>query len=269
MDNLSITDVDTSTEMFSFSAQGQTMTWKVSTVCTIPLLEAMMANRVGQSRNKEGLVCTDMKPKLLYACLSYADTGYGSPAVLLTKLSTLVAVEDLITMMDYLGIVHKVPLISTVEDLKGLELRLKNIKSETMEKVARRTYEPSGDVPDRYAARDAAAELCFSMARSCLDLTDQKIKAKVTTDVLFIVSHAKTFGPRMRTHVWNTFDELVGLTPKQRQNQFERWISMEALAFECNEHVKTDHESDDAKSETDGECSDGHIQLYYDDDSDY
>jgi hypothetical protein len=241
------------------------MKWKSSTVRTIPLLEAMMSNRVGQMRKDEGLVCTDMDPKLLYACLSFADTNYLSPAVLLTKLSKTIDVEDLLALLDYLGIEDKISKVSTVEELKVLKVRLKDIKRETLGRVAR-MHVPSGDIPHRDKARDAAVELCFSMARSCLDVTSNKTKSKLTTDVIFVVSHAKTFGPRLRTHVWKTFDRIVTLTPNQREKQFSKWTSNEALAFECNQENDSDDTSSVGCSDvTDGDCSDGYIEKYDED----
>jgi len=93
---------------------------------------------------------------------------------------------------------HSLPVVSGVEELKELEKRLKGVREQGWDKMTRHCYEP-GDAPDRGGARDAA--LAFSLVRGTLNLSSNQISQKVHTDVLFIVSHAKSFGPRLRTHV--------------------------------------------------------------------
>jgi hypothetical protein len=56
-----------------------------------------------------------MCPKVLYACLSYAESGFQSPCLLLTKLSTTVTVEELLELVDYLGISDRVTHVQNIE----------------------------------------------------------------------------------------------------------------------------------------------------------
>ena len=76
------------------------------------------------------------------------------------------------------------------------------MKSESYDK-----YGPCGDVPDRQGAREVAETLCFTILRWSVDVLENKIQPKLTTDVQFVVAHAATFGPRIRTHIWRAFQD--------------------------------------------------------------
>ena len=209
-------------EEFELVAQGTLIKVKVPVVQSIPLLEAMMMSRVQQKRDNDGRVCTHtMNPKALYPCLCFAESGFESPALLLTKSSKTVSVCKLLDLVEHLGLINEFHLLKDMDQLKALESKLKDIKEETFVRVARKTYAPSGDIPDRLGARDAAAILCFSLARQTinLSLSNNHLRQKVQTDVLFVLSHAKTFGPRIRTNIWNEFNKLHSLTTKQMKQE--------------------------------------------------
>jgi hypothetical protein len=144
-----------------------------------------------------------MNPNLLYACLEYAKPAEKTTRVLLTKLYSKESVTELVEFTDYIAL--KLPTVSSVDELKELDKRLRDIRQETIEKAARKTYYRTYDFPDRIGARDAAAILCFSLEKQTLSLSVHTVKQKIITDVLFVVSHAKTLGPRLRTHVWKSF----------------------------------------------------------------
>ena len=144
--------------------------------------------------------------------------------------------------------------------MKELEESLKDTKSQEMIKMARDCYAP-GVGPDRDSARDAAAVLAFSIALDAIDLSTSKIRNKVQMDVLHVVSHARSFGPRLRTHIWRVFNERTTLTTKQ-EKIFDRWVSDEGLSFDFYEH-----KSGDDASNMDGDCSTGSIHGYYEYDS--
>lgn len=239
-------------EEITISARGTLIKARGSIFNNVPLLETMLAERIPQTKDNFGHLCIDLDPKVLHACVSFGASGFGSPGLLLTKLSVSVEISELMTTADYLMIDMKT--ISSLKELKILELSLKDVKNETMWKVARHTYEPTGDTPDRHGARDASAELCFSLNKQTLNLNDNQIKSKITTDVLFVVSHAKTFGPRIRTHIWHEFQKVVSLTARQMR-MFDEWVSDRGLKFDFNQYDDSDADSD----HTDGDCSDGAI----------
>ena len=80
-------------------------------------------------------------------------------------------------------------------------------------------YGPCGDVPDRQGAREVAATLCFTILRWSVDVLENKIQPKLTTDVQFVVAHAATSGPRIRTHIWRAFQDKGKLSQPQYQRQ--------------------------------------------------
>ena len=143
-----------------------------------------------------------------------------------------------------------------------MEIQLRNVKGQEMFKEARHCFVP-GSAPDRLGARNAAASIVCSFVQGSLNLQDNRIRQKVMTDVLFIVSHAKTFGPRLRTHSWNEFERIVTLTNGQVK-QFERWTSPDALKFDFNRDDENDENSENDDSQSDGECSSGLIHQYFD-----
>lgn len=130
-------------------------------------------------------------------------------------------------------------------------------KAEQMERVARRTYCRSGDIHDRTGARDAAAKLCFSIIKQSLPMHENKVRKKVVTDVLYVVSHAKTFGPRLRRHIWKTIESKVRLTPGQLK-QFAEWVTEDALSLDFYSHDDSDEEG----SRTDCDCTTGSIHEH-------
>ena len=89
-------------------------------------------------------------------------------------------------------------------------------------------YGPCGDVPDRQGAREVAVTLCFTILRWSVDVLENKIQPKLTTDVQFVVAHAATFGPRIRTHIWRAFQDKGKLSQPQYQRQFEQWLTADA-----------------------------------------
>ena len=198
----------------------------------IPYLQPILDGRFSQKKDEDGNIIIDVDPDSFYSCMAFAESSFKQPTLLLTTLSKKKnGVEDLISTADYIGI--DIPYISTLDELLELEKALRDVKGETFVKIYRKTYEPSGEIPDRMGARDAAATLCFSIAKQTLPISsNNKIHQKVVTDTLFILSHARTFGPRLRTHVWAEFQKVVTLTDKQRNKQFGQWISKDALEFD-------------------------------------
>ncbi|KAL7575551.1 hypothetical protein ACA910_020127 [Epithemia clementina (nom. ined.)] len=231
----------------------------------IPYFQPLLSGR--WEKGDGGLSCS-LKRNVLYACLAYAESNLKNPAVLLTKLeSTSGSVPELIRAMEFLCL--SVPKVSTLDELCQLEKALKDTKAEEMTKIARRTYERSYEIPDRCGARNAAAKLCFSLVQQSLDATNSnKIRSKIVNDVLYVVSHARTFGPRLRKHLWRTFEMIFTLTVKQ-QKQFDQWVAGDALDFDLH---KDSDDKDERGSCTDGEGTTGSIHQddeCYGSDEDY
>mmetsp|Transcript_12615 Transcript_12615/g.15894 ORF Transcript_12615/g.15894 Transcript_12615/m.15894 type:complete len:288 (+) Transcript_12615:137-1000(+) len=224
-------------DIFTFIAQNTMFKVRTAFLKRIPFFESMISFRAKQTRNEEGHVLTDMNPDVLHACISNAQSGFLDSSLLLTKLSIKVSIRDLCTLADYLGItLPTIPTSSGLRHLIDLEEDLK-------------------DKRDWSIDRDAAAKLCFTIRNHSLDHNDNKIKSKLTNDVLFIVSHGHTFGPRIRTHIWRTFQDNFSLTVKQMK-QFKKWTSLEDLASDVN------------ASDCDGgsDCTDADCRRYLPDD---
>lgn len=84
--------------------------------------------------------------------------------------------KDIVDLSEYLC--ESLPVLKDEDGLKKLEERLKNVHQQEWE-ATRRCYEP-GVAPDRGEARDAAAQLAFSLARGTIDLSANKIRTKVS-----------------------------------------------------------------------------------------
>ena len=128
------------------------------------------------------------------------------------------SVCKLLDLVEHLGLIDEFHLLKDKDQLKALESRVRMVR------IARRTYAPSGDIPHRLGARVAAAILCFPLARQTmnLSLSNHQLRRKVQTDVLFFMSYAKTFGPRIRTNICHEFNKLHALTTKQMK-QWNKW----------------------------------------------
>jgi hypothetical protein len=103
-----------------------------------------------------------------------------------------------------------------------LDQMLKDTKiiEETI-RVGRRTYETNVlHCPNRDGACDAATILCLNF--SSIDLKQLRLKSKVFDQLLYILSHSKTFSDRLRCHVWDIITSAKVFSHKQMQ-QIVRW----------------------------------------------
>jgi hypothetical protein len=211
-------------QQYCIMARGQLLTLQSKAILKeLPLLETMSTTYVPQERTSNGVLVVDEDPDILMACLYFAETRPDySPSTLLIGLATRCTVKELVDRLDYLCM--KDFTISTPDQLQNLERTLKNIK---LDRRPWKCYR----APDARLARDAAAILCLSIAKCTLPLdSDSTMRQKVTNDVLFVLSHTKTFPSRIRTHLWQCFSSLYTLTTKQ-EKLFGRWISDEGLAY--------------------------------------
>jgi len=220
-------------EHVTISARGEQVVASKKVIMSIPYFESLLSGRWECDRE----LSIDADPTVFKAFIAYACDNHKNMSLLLTKLPRGNLVQDIIDLSDFLC--RSLPLVDNLEELNELEKRLKNIKKHFIS-------------PKRNEARNAAAQLAFSLIRGSIDLSNNRLRSKVFNNVLFVVSRAKIFGPRLRTHLWRVYDELVNLTPKQ-EKQFEEWVSDRGLSFEFNKR------DDDDGSMTDGDCSTGSV----------
>lgn len=219
--------IATDKNVMIISARGRLVKGNETCFRMVPFLNQTLFLDCQDSHQKddEGNILLDIHPESFYACIAYAHSAFMLQSLLLTKLSTgsgSGSVQELICTADHLGI--NIPTISTMDELVDLEKDLRNGKDDCEEG------------PDRSSARDAAARLCFSIAKGSIPMLssneNNKIKQKVVTDTLFIVSHQRIFGPRLRTHLWMEFEKVITLTDKQRSKQFAEWVSDDGLKYD-------------------------------------
>jgi hypothetical protein len=200
-------------------ARGERLVLTRRVVKRLPLLETMFTTSFPQKRTTDGAIHVDLDPNLLKACVAFVETYKRRPARLFQALETSCSVEDLVLQSDYLLV--DLPCISTFKQLLYLEKKIKKAKQKIW------TFDEEDD------AKDAVAILCISLARKSLQLNDkdQGIRQKVVNDTLFILSHARAFPPRLRTHLWQSLSAICTLTQNE-QKMFEQWTTQEALLFE-------------------------------------
>ena len=249
---------DVPEETFKVCAREILVEVKKSVLSSIPFLEAILSGTsFNNEESEEGVVIVDIDPYLLKICIFYAENYqyFNSRSCLLTKLSKKRDFSELLQLLDYLGVEPKIEFATDLSSLKCLEERLKDIKDGYPDECSF----PGED--DNWAgraeARNAAVELCVTllMQRSGDISLPHRCIQKLQTDVLFVISHAATFGPRIRNHVWNASENIAQPSMKQAA----KWVTEERLEFDCHSCLREkDEEREDGypdDSFTDGEES--------------
>jgi len=167
--------------------QDKTTTVKKSVLCKIPYFQALLS----PYWEKPGDIKVDtIELSLLHTILAYVESG--KMRHLLKKLPRSQNVANLLCAMDYLNL----PLFPTI-DLDKIKKDMKNLHNEE---------DKYGIIScaDKNGALDAAAVLCVAIQIGKIRLQDGKIKSIVYGLVEFTLSHPKTFGPRLRYHMFQT-----------------------------------------------------------------
>lgn len=182
----------------------------------IPYFEVALSGRVPMTTDHEGrYIVGCIESGVLRAILHYVSSSMVSD--LLDYLPTIYSTETLKSALDFM-------LIDIGESPSDviLDQRLKDTKYiEEHIRVCRRTYETNVlRYPNPEGACDAATIICLNF--SSIDFKQPRLKSKVFEQVLYILSHPKTFSKRLRCHVWNTVTEQRVFSHKQMQ-QLDRW----------------------------------------------
>jgi len=245
-------------ETFKVCAREILVQVKKSVLSSIPFLEAILSGTsFNNEESEEGVVIVDIDPYLLKICIFYAENYqyFSSRSCLLTKLSKQRDFSELLQLLDYLGVEPKIEFATDLSSLKCLEERLKDIKDGDPYECSMPGEEDNW--AGRAEARNAAVELCVTllMQRSGDISLPHRCIQKLQTDVLFVISHAATFGPRIRNHVWNASENIAQPSMKQAA----KWVTEERLEFDCHSCLREkDEEREDGypdDSFTDGEES--------------
>ena len=191
-------------EAFAFRVQGgqpggQLFKISTSVISKVPYLESIQSGRfpvtTDPSDGAAVLVDPVFEPGCLQAILAYAHSGQHRH--LLSHLSSGAQVSQLLELWDFLAMPRQfAPLESLV---------LKDPFSRTTSRQ-----------------EDAAVELILGLYAGVYDPKVARQRDIVYHKVLFIVSHPRTFGRRLRHHAFNAARELCAFTPKQMR-QLDEW----------------------------------------------
>ena len=216
----------------------------------VPFLKAQigLCNLTFQKNtNDNNELLIDQDYFIVRAILRYVESGNGM--YLFTKLPCQFSATEILSVLNYFCIEY--PSIRQLDD-SSFKNQLKDVKDDVI-KICRTVYETTK--ANRFGARNAAAEFAIGLEISAYDLTKNRTMNYVYNYLLFIISHSRTFGPRLRHHIWNLAIKKINFTPNQNK-ELNRWIS--------DVDDDSDSESDKSQSSDDDDDDDD-----YDDYGDY
>lgn len=179
-----------------------------------------------------------MQIEVLKHVLRFVTEGMNELVLLVSIPLTFetTAITDLMCLIDFLGLTLNI-------DMDDIHERLTDVKDQDCF---------DDHKPNRYLARKTAASIVFGLHQNMFDLTAPKEKSAMFNHILFVVSHYRSFGPRLRLRVYETAKEKCAFIAKQ-WNQIEEW------------YRKGDQDDIDETDEYESEEE----SLYYDSDDDY
>lgn len=198
-----------------FHARDQRMTVSSSTVDKIPFLEALMAGRVNTIKNESDEPIIDRDPILVGAVLAFATSG--NPFHLFAKLPASSCAREMLAELDFFLV--DPPTVRAVDDA-SFKHQLRDVSDE-YDRICRRGPIERTRTADRHSARKAAAELAVGLELGKYNSVETR--NQLYNSILFVLSHPRTFGPRLRHHVWQLASKNVQLTLRQR-NALESWV---------------------------------------------
>ena len=210
-----------------FYASGQPMTVSLTALSKIPFLEALMAGRVNTVKNESGNPTIDRDPMLVHAVVSYATSG--NPFHLFAKLPPSSSAKEMLAELDFFLV--EPPTVRAANDA-SFKHELKDVKDEYTRTCKGGPIERTHRA-NRHAARNAAAELAVGLELGKYE--DSVItRNHLYNNILFILSHPRTFGPRLRHHIWELASSHLSFTDNQI-NRLRSWLE---------EWEDSDHETD-------------------------
>mmetsp|Transcript_15346 Transcript_15346/g.42073 ORF Transcript_15346/g.42073 Transcript_15346/m.42073 type:complete len:237 (-) Transcript_15346:179-889(-) len=234
----------TEVDEFVFHARGERLTATREILTKVPFLEALMADRVHTIKNDTGEPVIDRDPLLVKAVLEFVSSGHSLYS--LTKLPKASSAQAMLVELDFFCV--EPPAVRPLDDA-SFKRQLKDVKDEYGRECKRGPIEKVYSA-NRFGARNAAAELAVGLQNEKYDISIQKTRQQLYNNILFIMSHSATFGPRVRHHVWDLARTKVRFTQKQTE-ELERWVGV------CDEE---ESDTSDASISTDscdfsGYCS--------------
>ena len=179
-------------EELVFYASGQRMTVSLMAISKIPFLEALMAGRVNTVKNESGNPIIDRDPMLVHAVVSYATSG--NPFHLFAKLPPSSSAKEMLAELDFFLV--EPPKVRAANDA-SFKRELKDVKDEYTRVCKRGPIERTHRA-NRHAARNAAAN-SLAVGLELGKYEDSVItRNHLYNNILFILSHPRTFGPRLR-----------------------------------------------------------------------
>ena len=174
----------------------------------VPFLEALFADRVNTTKNGSGEPIIDRDPVLVKAVLNFVSSGKALH--LFGTLPKTASARDMLQELDFFCV--DPPEVRALDDA-SFKQELKDVSDEYM-KVCRRGPVEKVHSADREGARNAAAELAIGLERGSYNMSCHKTRQQLFNCILFVVSHSRTFGPRLRWHLMALSRNLC-LTSKQ------------------------------------------------------
>mmetsp|Transcript_150522 Transcript_150522/g.464471 ORF Transcript_150522/g.464471 Transcript_150522/m.464471 type:complete len:245 (+) Transcript_150522:107-841(+) len=204
-------------EEVAFVARGERIALDRQTAAAVPFLEALLADRVNTVKNEAGDPVIDRDPVLVKAVVQYATSGHALH--LFAKLPKTSSAKAMLTELDFFCL--EPPPVHPMDDA-SFKQALKDVKDE-YEKMCRRGPVEKTRSANRFGARNAAAELAVGLETEKYDIAIGRIRHQLYNNVLFILSHSRTFGPRLRHHVWAVAKSKVQFSPKQH-SELQSWV---------------------------------------------
>lgn len=203
-------------EEIAFLARGERVVVDRQTVMNVPFLEALMADRVNTVKNDAGEPVIDRDPALVKAVLLFATSGDNLH--LFAKLPRTSSAKAMLAELGFFCV--EPPAVRPIDDA-SFKQALKDVKDEYGREFKRGPIEKFHSA-NRFGARNAAAELAVGLETEKYNLGSNKTRSQLYNNVLFIVSHPKTFGPRLRHHVFELARSRTRFSERQ-VSELESW----------------------------------------------
>ena len=208
--------MEASSDDVSITARGKTSIASSSVVPRLPNFECLLSGQWKQSENKS----IEADPSILKAFVSYSDNLF-CPSLLFTKPSRSKSVKGVIELAIFcvaVSLSWTIP--KSWSNLRSVWRIFVNKVWKIWQDTAMNLWMHLTIV----MLGTLRLSLPFFLSRGKLNLPSNQIRSKVYNDVLFIVSHAKLFGPRLRTHVRRFFGGCSLLQPSRRRHPVNGWV---------------------------------------------
>ncbi|EFA75944.1 hypothetical protein PPL_10520 [Heterostelium album PN500] len=201
-----------------------------------PFFGPVLSGNFQVNKDENGILLLDLDPIIFNVVLKSTKRMSS----LLRSLPKDRDIGEVFRMMDYLMLKLDV---GDQWTLKDIYCRLKDNQT-YVDKIARHCYETvKGNVP---GAMDAATVLYLKLENNMIDWRNNTTKSVAYNLFLYVISHPRVFGPRIRHHLWISIKNNLWyrISPKQ-QAALPKWQPRNDRPDDESDYSKESDSEDD------------------------